>query len=652
MANINIADIRKKFPQYDDLSDDQLMGALHKKYYSDMSALEFKAKISKPEKQESLQDKVLRYGAKGPAAGTAKLARNVADVPPAVLNWIADLPPTLGNRISEALGSNFRMPYAGKKAEGGPAFPYSGITDEEIYKATGLPPAEEQNYGDMASQLVPDLAGALLVPEVQLPKWGAQLLSKAPGLLGKILPKTASQAGTQALYGGAVSPEGHKQEGALMSGLLTATFAGLGKAAQVTPSVPLRHALGLTGATGAGLLGYEAGESMGLPASASAGLGALLGAGTYRGLASPKAKMAAQVEGVDLTDPAVIERLEAADRLGVNITPGEATKSPFLGGEHAQLGRSKEGSKKYYETAEQRIEQEKAAIKKLLETTYEPTTMDPKVISGYEKLYPQEVPPTLGLKYSNNKTLQKAVKNIEKDSELMAQAEKAGITSGEGEKLRLDKTKLGFWDLMKRYLDKEVGRVSSPDAPSVDKLKKETFDELRKDIIKDLDPLFPQYKEIRSLSERAHARGTIEKAFDKAGMSGKQFFKAFESDEKFNELMSHLRDVPEAQKMMKDMRLIFEESRKKPSITATAGLKGTGLDQDRNLFTAGKEFIKKIVGDSKHDAEAIEFITSGKWQKRMDEINKISDSQKKVAKFIELLGDASAPIGREATKRD
>jgi hypothetical protein len=408
----------------------------------------------------------------------------------------------------------------------------------------------------------------------------------------------------------------------------------------------------LAAGTAGGALGYEMGENMGLPGPASALLSALLGYANYKGIASPKATIANQIDNVDLKDPAVLQRLEAAERLGVNITPAEATKSPFLGGEHALLGRSKEGSKKYYEAAEQRIGQEEKAIKELLETTYHPPTMDKIVKEGYETLYPRQVPPTLGLKYSGNKTLDKVTKNIEKDSEIMAQAEKEGITTTVGDKLRLDKTKLGYWDLAKRYLDKEFERVASPDAPSVDKLKKATFDELRKGIIKDLDPLFPEYKEVRSLAEREQARKTIEKSFDKTNVGGKQFYKAFESDAKFNDLMKHLRDVPEAQQMMEDMRMIFEESRKKPSITTTAGLKGTGLDQNRDFFDAGKAFVKKLLNNDKYDAEAIDFISSGEWHKEMAEINKISDPQKKAGKFIELLGKAAPSVARKSKEKE
>jgi len=45
MADLTISDVREKFPQYKDLSDEQLAQGLHKKYYADMPFEEFSNKI-------------------------------------------------------------------------------------------------------------------------------------------------------------------------------------------------------------------------------------------------------------------------------------------------------------------------------------------------------------------------------------------------------------------------------------------------------------------------------------------------------------------------------------------------------------------------------------------------------------------------------
>lgn len=42
---MNLAEVRSKFPQYDDLPDDALVGALHKKYYSDIPEAEFHSQV-------------------------------------------------------------------------------------------------------------------------------------------------------------------------------------------------------------------------------------------------------------------------------------------------------------------------------------------------------------------------------------------------------------------------------------------------------------------------------------------------------------------------------------------------------------------------------------------------------------------------------
>lgn len=72
-----IAEVREKFPQYSDMSDADLAGALHKKFYSDLPREEFDKKVglvTKPEKRE-----------------------------PSITDAITDIPAEIGNAASEAL---------------------------------------------------------------------------------------------------------------------------------------------------------------------------------------------------------------------------------------------------------------------------------------------------------------------------------------------------------------------------------------------------------------------------------------------------------------------------------------------------------------------------------------------------------------------
>ena len=77
---MNIKEVREKFPQYGDLSDEQLADALHQKFYSDMPQAEFRAKIglSQPD-SASFGEKVAataRAGWEG-ITGPARLAEQV-----------------------------------------------------------------------------------------------------------------------------------------------------------------------------------------------------------------------------------------------------------------------------------------------------------------------------------------------------------------------------------------------------------------------------------------------------------------------------------------------------------------------------------------------------------------------------------------------
>jgi len=69
---MQFSDVRQKYPQYDDMSDDQLAGALHKKYYADISYDDFAGKVGlgAEASNEGVIDKIT--GAFGSAVDTGK----------------------------------------------------------------------------------------------------------------------------------------------------------------------------------------------------------------------------------------------------------------------------------------------------------------------------------------------------------------------------------------------------------------------------------------------------------------------------------------------------------------------------------------------------------------------------------------------------
>jgi hypothetical protein len=74
----SIAEVRQQYPQYSDMSDADLAGALHKKFYSDMSREEFDKKVGLAAPKEEKRQ-------------------------PSITDAITDIPAEIGNAASEAL---------------------------------------------------------------------------------------------------------------------------------------------------------------------------------------------------------------------------------------------------------------------------------------------------------------------------------------------------------------------------------------------------------------------------------------------------------------------------------------------------------------------------------------------------------------------
>lgn len=95
MADLTMADVRSKFPQYSDMSDDQLASALHSKFYADMPQDQFYSKIGYAPKAaaptapvENPQD--MSFGKQ--LLGNAELAGSaIGNIPHGIGHAVADL---------------------------------------------------------------------------------------------------------------------------------------------------------------------------------------------------------------------------------------------------------------------------------------------------------------------------------------------------------------------------------------------------------------------------------------------------------------------------------------------------------------------------------------------------------------------------------
>ena len=130
MADMSIQDVRQKFPQYNDLSDEKLAQGIHKKYYPDMPFEDFSKKIGYSEKTQKDEpigfatnraDPRKRYGdpklfgeaAKGLVAGTIGTVPDILNIPGELESLARSGIKAVGADISTE--PSYRVPYGSEQ---------------------------------------------------------------------------------------------------------------------------------------------------------------------------------------------------------------------------------------------------------------------------------------------------------------------------------------------------------------------------------------------------------------------------------------------------------------------------------------------------------------------------------------------------------
>ena len=201
MADITFEQVRQKYPQYKDLSDDQLAEGLHKKYYPDMPFEQFSTKIgyksnAKTEPDTTYQ-KMASQGAVDPYSGQyipgfsqSEINRTFSESGKGVISGIAQTATGLGELLPGEVGK--------KSAQATKELRKFGYGPSQLLGSLLVPAA--------GATKAPILAGALsgaLTPtgeEDTLKRYGekgiAAILGATPGILGKAVGYGSKFLGT------------------------------------------------------------------------------------------------------------------------------------------------------------------------------------------------------------------------------------------------------------------------------------------------------------------------------------------------------------------------------------------------------------------------------------------------------------------------
>lgn len=537
--------------------------------------------ISRPSQPapENLLQKVMRYGIADPTIGILKGREKMLNFPHRLLPGVI------------------------------PELTRSGV---DYGAAWGIPESEASGVDKMI-QLGGQYAPSMAIHGMALGKLG-QLLSKVP-YAGGIVTRALSEAIPQAAYS-AIQAQEEPGSAATETAAATLPFAAISEGLQSTNPVVRNLMRGILMAGGA-YAGHEIPHELGMGevlSGAGGMLGAMLGG---RGFRTQKEMKRAFTEGVsrEVAEP----RLQAAERLGLDyLTPAEAGLSPWASRMQGRLGRTEEGGKLLYEKGLERISSERDAINKTLDLIYDEEKMGPQIKGIYETVYPSVVPEQVIESLGDNHLIKKA-QSILSSKPAYKEALK-----------EVPQNSLGYWDHVKQALYDLEEKAPDKEARIIS--------QTRRNLVSQLDNIHPQYQEARHLYERQKVRDALEAVFDRKEITGKNFYQALASDNKFNKMIKKLHDVPEAVDNLKDMRMIFKDLLGPPTIATAKGGEERGMFQMRNLGAHLENLMEHIFTRGKTDEEAIRFITSKDWHKQLQDINKIGNKQMKILALSVLLG--------------
>jgi hypothetical protein len=570
--------------------------------------LEKRKQLSSPEDNENLLQKISRYGIKDPAIGLLNMGREFANLPHKVS----------GGRIPEFSPSDF-----------------------DFGKTLGV---ENPEPADKLIQFAGQYAPAFALPGANIGKLG-KLLSKIPKA-GKYVSEAVSQAIPQALYSAAQAPQDSLQAGA-QAGAMMIPFSGLNQLMQST-NPKVKTMAKLLGFGGAGLLGREAAKGMGMGEFGADAAGLFLGALGARGMDSVKDRNLRLSEGMNI--PLANKKLKAAKRLGLDyLTPAEAGESQIAAGRQGALGRTEEGAQLLQNKAKSRVDSEARAIERTLNQIYSPGKMDEQVKNAYQAINQVNLPQDFPLQFKDNEIIKEAKRMVERTP---AYKESLKELMPKNVKLELGQTdpqatSLVYWDHVKRAMDDMVSKAERAGNKNEARIISNTRTNMRDQ----MDTAYPEYKEARALYERKMVREGLEKVFDRKEINGSNFYQALASQKKFNEVISHLKNAPEAAQNLKDMRLVFKELLGPRTIKTAKGKEEYGMNQSRSSGAFLENMIEHIFTKGGSDKAAIEFITSPDWTKQLKEIKKISNKQMKMAALALTLSKGVAQYAGEQERK-
>lgn len=317
------------------------------------------------------------------------------------------------------------------------------------------------------------------------------------------------------------------------------------------------------------------------------------------------------IKGLKYED--VAPGVEAGERLGRPLSPAEATGNPFLGGLQGRYPRTREAAAENVDIGMKNIKSEKKSINKLLDTIFDKSTAsNNKVRDLYQTAYKWNMKPEVVNNLKSDPLISEAFETVSKD--------KAWQRKLEGK----PENSFAYLDKVRKELSDQEGKLLK----SGEKSKAAEYTEARNNLTNVMDDSAPVYAKARAEAQKSIIRSQIEKKLKNGEIKGSEFYKKFiRNENKFNDLHSSLKNVPEAQSMLNDMKQSWHSliNVEKPSSASYQSEKA--LNQARGSLNKALEIWNQIIGKKKN-LEAVKFIKGDAWVKKLHDAQKTGDKEK------------------------
>ena len=472
--------------------------------------------------------------------------------------------------------------------------------------------------GDIASYFMPSniitgtLKGASLIPKAAKAIDLAKTSLKAKPITNFLL-NLSKNTGEAALFQKEKNPES--------TGLDVTKAAAFGgaipiAASAVTAGNPLISLLGKLGLGGA--LGYQAN---GIPGMFE---------GAALGTAVPKILKELGITSKPVSSEFLTEqpnadaqaRVEAGNRLGTPLRPSEAFNSPGIARNEGMIQRSETGGQHMAAHGQQRIVMQKNAINNLLNMIFDKSDKSKNNIrSLYQQVYTNDLNANAMNELFEDPVLSQASNKVLSDPAYQSDLKNVRANN------------YAYLDQVKRVLDDM--KVSAEKVGEGNKAR--IYGNSQQKLLNEMDAQAPEYAQARMEAEKQITRREIEKAMKKKPITGGNFFNKFlANDDTFNELLIKVRNVPEAQQHLKDMKLAWEHLIGQETPRAAAGSAARSMSTGREGMSAFWNIYKDVIG-APRDIERANFIHDPDWWDKFDEVMKYKTRGERADKLGQLI---------------